>query len=205
MRAHMAEHLARAVTIRDAVIWGDFEKAREGFEWMAGHEALEGLAPESEHWQGALRASAAAGAEADDISGQGAALGALANTCGGCHETLSAGPLLPELPAPTGSTGLQGHMAQHRWASDRMWTALIEPSSAAWERSLRVLSTEALSAEERAEWGLADGVEVLDQEVHRLAYAALEDDNPDTRADLYGQIVAECANCHRSSLGQEPL
>jgi cytochrome c553 len=204
VQVHMAEHLARSVIIRDAVVRGNFELAREGFQWMADHEPVAGLPAVSAGWLEDLRRSAAAGAAAETIQAQGAALGAMANTCGGCHQSLSVGPLLQELPAPAEGEGLQVHMAQHRWASDRMWTALIEPSSAAWERSLRVLSTDALSAEERAEWGLRDGVEVLDQEVHRLAYAALADDNPDTRADLYGQIVARCAACHRSSRGEEP-
>lgn len=204
LRVHMAEHLARAVTIRDAVVRGRFEEAQESFRLMAEHEAAEGLPPETASWLSALQQSAAAGAAAESIEAQGAALGQLVNTCGGCHESLDSGPLLAEQPAPAEGEGLAIHMAQHSWANDRMWAALIEPSAAAWERSLRVLSVDALSAEERAEWGLQEGTEVLDQEVHRLAHAALADDNPDTRADLYGQIVAECAACHRASRGEAP-
>ncbi|MFT4974982.1 MAG: cytochrome c553 [Myxococcota bacterium] len=206
-RIHMAEHLARATVVRDAVVRGDFDTARVGFQWLAAHEEDESLPREGLGWVGMLRVHAAEGATSESIEEQAAALGALANTCGGCHETLSMGPLLPELPAPapTQLSGLGLHMAQHSWASDRMWAALVEPSSAAWERSLRVLGEVTMTAAEQDEWGLVAGSEALDGEVHRLAYSAMADDNPDTRADLYGQIVAQCATCHRASRGQPPL
>jgi len=204
IQAHMAEHLSRATAIRDAVVWGDFDGARAGFQWVVDHEDAAGLPALGNNWLGALRDSATAGVAAESLSAQAVALGELANTCGGCHQTLSTRPLLPELPSPAPGAGLHPHMARHHWANDRMWAALVEPSAAAWERSLRVLSDDGLSAAQRAEWGLHDGAEVRDQAVHRLAHAALADDNPDTRADLYGQIVAECAACHRAARGEPP-
>jgi cytochrome c553 len=194
--SHMAEHLARATATRDAVVRGHFDEAREGFLWLATHEG-DGTLPEA--WLGELREVAQQGVDATNSQDQAMALGALANACGACHETLSTGPVLRELPAPSTGQGVQVHMAQHAWANDRMWAALVEPSSASWERSLRVLGAEPLPADEALAWGLPEGAEEMDQAVHDLAHAALSDDNPDTRADLYGQIVGQCASCHKAA------
>lgn len=196
--AHMAEHLARATATRDAVVQGRFDEAREGFRWLAGHEPLS--APGS--WTADMQRIAATGMVATDTAGQAAALGALANTCGGCHQSLSTGVLMPERPAPPSGSGLSDHMARHAWASDRMWAALIEPDGTAWERSLRVLSPEGEEQATLDGWGLPASSAPREAAVHRLAHAALADDNPDTRADLYGQIVAECAGCHQLVRGE---
>ena len=197
VRVHMAEHLAHANLIRDAVVQGRFDQAREGFDWMATHRVEEAVPPEWMGWLDELRASASAGAQATTTRDQAMALGEMANACGCCHETLSKGPLLPVPAAPDDNAGLRFHMARHSWVNDRMWAALIEPDAAGWQRSLRVLGPEAITAAELEDWGQLEGAEEQGHKVHVLAHAALADDNPDTRADLYGQIVAECAACHR--------
>ncbi|MCP4808540.1 MAG: hypothetical protein GY913_18990 [Proteobacteria bacterium] len=142
---------------------------------------------------------------AETVVDQAVALGAMANTCGACHQSLETGPLLTELPAPAEGPGVGNHMAQHAWANDRMWAALIEPSTAAWDRSLKVLGPDSVPASDIGDWGLHEGSEELAAAVHELAFAALADDNPDTRADLYGQIVSQCASCHRASRGEPAL
>jgi len=205
VRAHMAEHLAWSTRTRDAVIRGQLDTAQQGFAWMASHAEAEPAPPEWAGWMEGLRQSARAGAAATDLAEQARALGDMANQCGGCHQTLATGPTLPERPAPAAAPGFQPHMARHAWVNERMWAALVEPDGRAWVQSLEVLGATPMVAADLPTAGPVSAQLAMDAEVHRLAHAALADDNPDTRADLYGQIVTACASCHRVSRGEPPL
>jgi len=203
-RVHMDDHLYRATAIRDAVVHGRFEDARADFAWMAEHQEGVVLPDGVTAWVSSMRDSAAAGAAAESTQAQAAALGQMATACGGCHAATGTGPKLQEPTVPVLGDSQGVHMAQHSWAHDRMWASLIEPNAGAWESALQVLSEDALPASEVANWALPQGSQAQDEQVHRLAHAALADDTPAARADLYGQIVSACATCHRASRGEAP-
>lgn len=204
MLVHMDDHLYRASAIRDAVVLGHFEDARADFQWMAEHQTEAAMPAGLDAWVARMRDSASAGAAAESVQGQAAALGQLAGACGGCHQAMGTGPSLEEPIAPVLGDSQGVHMAQHSWASGRMWAALIEPSPDAWERALDVLSEDAVPAEEVTDWGLQEGTQPLDEVVHRLAHAEREGDTLDERAEMYGQIVAACATCHQAARGESP-
>ena len=148
------------------------------------------------------RASAEAGAKAETSKEQAMALGEMANACGGCHESLSKGPILGEPPAPGEIEGLRFHMARHAWVNDRMWAALIEPNGDNWTRSLRVLGPEAVSPEELEDWGQLEGAT---EQGHAVASDEVDEDiavhithiRPDSPVPD-DRIALPCTECRRS-------
>jgi cytochrome c553 len=89
--------------------------------------------------------------------------------------------------------------------NEQLWAALVEPDGRSWVQSLDVLGADPMVANDLPPQGPVAAQLTMDAEVHHLAHDALSDDNPDTRADLYGQIVTACASCHRVSRGEPPL
>ncbi|MCP4808541.1 MAG: hypothetical protein GY913_18995 [Proteobacteria bacterium] len=59
VQVHMAEHLVRATSTRDSVVQGRFDEAREGFRWIAEHQADDSLLAGSHGWRDELREVAA--------------------------------------------------------------------------------------------------------------------------------------------------
>jgi cytochrome c553 len=118
----------------------------------------------------------------------------MANACGSCHQALDVHPSIPAKAPPTAGDGIEGHMARHQWAADRMWVSLVLGSEQEWREALGVL--DASPASEFGGRTLSLAAQAHATTVHDKARAALDDDNPDTRSDLYGQIVAACAGCH---------
>jgi cytochrome c553 len=192
LQAHMGEHLEHAEAVREALISGELEATREAFGWLADHPAVPGEPEEWGGWLDALRAAAARGEASEDLAGAGRALGEVANACGGCHQSLGLTISLPLVGVDPG--GDAGHMQRHLWAVEQLWAALIDPSRGGWRPALEALG-EPLG---EAELGEAyAGVEAWTRAIHEGAAGALADDNPDTRADIFGQLVAACGGCHR--------
>ncbi|MCB9797377.1 MAG: hypothetical protein H6741_32205 [Alphaproteobacteria bacterium] len=191
LELHMSEHLEQAERARRSVIAGDLDQAREAMAWLAEHGSPEGFA---DYWHPGLadmRAVAAQGAQASSLTDAAIATAELGNACGACHQSLSVQPDMPYRPAPEDLEGLQAHMGVHAWAAERMWESLVTPSAEAWQRGAERLGDPVSHAE-----GLPEAQRELEAQLHALAQAALADDNPDTRADLYGQILESCGGCH---------
>lgn len=210
LHLHMAEHLARLTEARDMLVQGRVEDARAALRWVADHPAAAQRSADAElpadggGWLAAMQAAAAEGAASADPAVVARGVAQAANQCGGCHQALGLAVVLPHPgPAPavgaggTGDPGVAAHMAGHQWAADRMWAALVTPSTAAWAESLQVLSQPALDTLAlQVGPEQADAVSISAWRVHELAADGLLDDNPDTRADLYGRILGACASCH---------
>lgn len=206
LRLHMHEHFARAAGARDALIQGDLEATRTALAWLAEHEADPGVPTAWGGWLTAMRGAAGQGRTATDAPTLAEAVAGVATQCGGCHQALGYIPALPHPgPAPTGVSaelpsgepGVATHMEGHQWAAERMWAGLIAPSGDAWAESLQVLSQPALDTLAlEAGAAAADSVATSAYAVHDLAAAGLDDDNPDTRTELYARILTSCAACH---------
>lgn len=190
LRSHMQEHQAHATAALDGVLSGDVERAREDLRWIAEHPAQPGEPATWGNWLNQVRVAAAEGAQAAELREQARAVAQLGNACGGCHQSLGLdtwGPLPP--PVPEGP----GHGPRYRWAVDRLWEAMLVGSAQPWQTALEVLVGDPVvpgaSLPEQAWAG----------EVPVAAQAALGDDNPDTRADLFGQLLGACGACHGAS------
>ena len=185
LRQHMQDHLRHAA--RDGVLSGDVEDARADLAWLAMHPTEPGEPPTWGTWLNRMRESAAVGAQTQDLREQAMSVARMANACGGCHQSLGMttwGPIPPEVPQES------GHAQRYWWALDRLWEALLVGSNQPWEAALLVLEADPLPAADTLE------KQAWASEVPTAARAALGDDNPDTRADLFGQILGACGSCH---------
>lgn len=206
LRLHMGERLALLTQARDELVRGRNVQARSALDRLAGLDVEPGLPEGWNVWLKGMSEQARLGAQSQDSVALAAAVAHAANQCGGCHQSLGRDVALPHPgPAPTGGSGqapvgdpgVARHMVGHQWALDRMWAGLVEPSDRAWAESLQVLTQPALDTL-ALEVGAqeSEAVARATMAVHELARDGLTDANPDTRADLYGQVLSACASCH---------
>jgi mono/diheme cytochrome c family protein len=191
-------HYGRGAEVVTAVIDGDLERARHDGRVLASEAAAESLSSRrgpqtAELWREALRI-----AEAGDIPTAAAAVGAMAKTCGDCHQARIANPrFIPARVPIEGRNAIQTQMQLHRWAADRMWDGLVHPSDSAWAWGSRMLAMEPLY---QFDVGLRTGdmeqAQRLAQRVYDLGRRARTTTDPAARAGLYGEFLATCASCH---------
>lgn len=184
----MHKHLSRVEDMRDAVIRGDLDAARE-----AGRVLSRQLPPESapEHWRPWLRQvrdSAGRVEDAWELDTAARTTAEIARTCGSCHRAEGQGPRFPQEVVSGAGTGVKAHMQHHARAAEQMWQGLIAADDARW--------TAAATALAEAELGPDDTAPELDTTVHRLAAYGARVQGIAGRADTYGALLATCARCH---------
>ncbi len=194
---HMSEHFVQAEAARKALLDGRVDEARASMKWMGAHRPDPRVPSEWGGWFELMQASALQGAQATDPVDVASSMAEVGNSCGGCHESIGRTARIPEPSKPDVASGVAGHMATHKWASDVMWLALIEPSAELWTIAVEELGQEKLGPDDFPE-GMKTSASI-DQwatQVHTAASGAKGDDNPDTRADLYGEMIGGCIGCH---------
>jgi hypothetical protein len=84
-------------------------------------------------------------------------------------------------------------MANHEWATERMWEGLVADDDALWKTGASALATARVAiTAESGTLGIADDA----ARVHAFAAKATKASNIDERASLYGEMLARCAHCH---------
>lgn len=119
----------------------------------------------------------------------------LAAACGGCHVETGVAPEFRAYPAvPPDVATIEGRMARHRWAADRLWEGVVGGADEPWKAGLDVLAATPFDWGERQNERRA-----LGRDLQRLADTARKrkaSDTLDTRATSYGDMLATCAACH---------
>ncbi|MCB9759940.1 MAG: hypothetical protein H6739_08920 [Alphaproteobacteria bacterium] len=204
LRIHMTEHFAHLDAARWGFVMGDQAMAARELDWIFSHNNAEDL-PEGWHERVAdMRRAASAARDAEDLQGTAAGIAALGASCGSCHAWAGAEVVLPEGPPPPwGEPGLQGHMARHRWAVDRLWQGLLGPSDDAWAAGLVGLQEMPLGTSDLAGDAeeLAHESQALADRVHELSEAGGQAADLDARAKVYGELLEVCADCHKQVRG----
>jgi cytochrome c553 len=189
----MEGHYAQVGTVKDAVVRGDLEAAREPARWLAEHPQHPDLPQGVNSPMEDMRVQARSVVRAVDVADAARATAEMAAACGRCHRAAGAGPD-PVLwtMAPTGQTPPR-QMERHLWAVDRMWEGLVAPSDRQWQQGATALVDDPLFQE-----AAAGGPEVarLAREVHDLGVTALQRPQ-DGRAGVYGRLLSTCVTCHR--------
>lgn len=188
---HMQEHFAQVDAVRDALISGDLAAAQEAAQWVAGHEAMEGIPAGWEQHVTQMQRAAATVTQTDDLAAAAEATANMAGICGGCHMGLDEGAQFTIVLVPSEESGVVAHMLRHEWAADRLWEGLIGPSDEAWSAGAAALGEAALEPEESP-----DEVGTLARQVHELGAEASETLGFTARAALYGKLITTCAQCH---------
>ena len=114
----------------------------------------------------------------------------LAAACATCHRDLDVTPMFQTMPPPPpDQPTLLARMARHRWATDRLWEAVVGNADDAWHQGLDILTAAPLElGKDRAGYA---------QDLMRAAAKAHHTKRPIAdRAVAYSEILVTCAACH---------
>lgn len=196
LAARMHDSWADATLARDRLVAGDLAGVR------AAGARLSAVGPDLEvpaAWRSGadgVRAIAGELAAVADLPSAAVTVGKLGLACANCHAAAGAGPDLDSGAALPPQTFLPGdNMRLHAWASQWLWLGLIGGSDSAWNRGAAALDDHPLDLR-WDEKPPSDGRQALEQLVYVIAGKAVDTSVPAERAELYGQLVATCAQCH---------
>ncbi len=204
---HMHEHLSRITTIKSFIIMGDLGGVREPAIWLADHEEMAGLPENFEPYIGLMRQYAREVNNARNLQSAAISVSHMAKTCSNCHlgNEVKIEFGYDQLPAEWSDA--VAHMQRHQWAADRLWEGLIGPSDKAWKRGIDMLVDVPLHPDDVTGESSADvDKELIDQlarRIHVLAGQGANIRTPNERAELYGEMLRLCAECHMH-LGRGP-
>lgn len=191
----MADHFLIASWARDSVIAGLLEPMKGPLNALADYHYDElpapGWAPQLAQLQAAARLTSSAGTL--DAAAMGVAT--MARICGECHAQKHAGPVIPPVPElgrRASADSVPERMDRHMWATELLWEGLTGPSDAAWKAGADAL----LRAPERLDAELPATFDAELREVQSLGEQARNAMSLSERADLFGLLIATCANCH---------
>lgn len=191
VQARMHARFTASRAIEQAIAFGDLDRARSEARTIAEYTEPDVLP----QWQPYFRniQDAARQIEATkDLVAAAKTTAYLGGACAKCHAATSAKIVFAKAPPPTDERRLAGQMAGHQWAVTRMWEGLIGPSNERWLSGARLLATSSLPiTAESDQLGIADDA----ARVRLYANRALKA-KPGDRAELYGALLATCAQCH---------
>ena len=195
----MYGHFGHASEVQNAVIQGDLDAVRAPAQWLASHDAMEGLPKGSDAYLEQLRQAAAQAVAAPDLPIAAKATAAIASACGACHSRYDVGPrFTPGAGPPDEGASVGAHMIRHVWAADRMWEGLIGPSEASWVAGARGLSEAPLEPHDvTGDAERAPAASELAHRVHDLGARAERTAGGEARAQIYGELLTSCSDCHR--------
>lgn len=204
---NMHEYLGRITTIKSLIIMGNLDGAREPAIRLADHEAADGLPADFERYYGLMRQHAREVNNATDLKSAAISVSGIARTCGNCHIANEIEIEFGYDQKPEDWSDTVSHMQRHQWAVDRLWEGLIGPSDTAWNRGMDMLVDLPLHPDDVTDEDSA-GVdpEALDQiarRIHALTRQGTVATTPTARAEIYGELLGLCADCH-TRLGRGP-
>ena len=180
---HTREQLSAAADLQRAVVEGRLADARAGGALLSEMPAVHTPAQRI--------------AEADDLAAAGVALGQVGQACGRCHATSGVHAALDPGPAPAAGSSLASQMKRHAWGATRLWQGVSGPDDRAWaEGSATIADTPIDIAQAMHDKPNVEAFELAEQ-LHDQAQRAGSSRDLGGRANLYGEVMATCASCHR--------
>lgn len=197
LRWHMSEHFDKATAARDAVVKGDVGASNEALSWMGGHlEPVEGMDPNARPFLDALHSTAQTAGAAKTPAEAGTGLGAVAESCARCHQSLQVtlSPVVASLSPTADRSG--GHLERASWMVGALWTGVIASADSAWSGGAEVLTK---MPQDAGAWGVASpgpGALAAADLINAQMKTAVAAENRTTRAESFGKIVGACGSCH---------
>lgn len=190
----MHERFTTLVAARDAVIRGDLAKARTEAVWLTDLGSGTHVPKPWRPYLANLNESTQLLAGSADLPGAARGVANAALACAECHGAAGGGPSLAnqdQVPPQTWSAGQ--NMPLHKWAMDWLWIGLLANSDEAWLRGAKELDDQPIAPKFE---GAPKGLQELEQLVYVLAGKAVTTTDPTERAELYGNLIATCSQCH---------
>jgi cytochrome c553 len=192
----MREHFLRGAAIRDAVIRADLGAVREPATWLAETPQAD-LPTSAEPNVREMQRLAAEVAKAPDLAQAARGMARLAAACGSCHTAVNATPTLMAALPRGEDESLAGHMRKHYRAADLLYRGLVVPSDLSWNRGADALTGEPVELELMRGSTPQPEIEALAKRLHALAQEARKAEDPESRSEVYGQMLTTCSECHR--------
>jgi mono/diheme cytochrome c family protein len=196
--AQMQRHFEVVATLEAAVVEGDLHGLHDLAQGFAtAQRNAEHPSQWSPHVDRLVQAAERAG-QAPTIDAAADAVAALAGTCGDCHRALEVVPPAPDVPPFDEGDTAAAAMRRHAWSVDRMWAGIVLPSEVHWIRGTAMFTFPPgcdrgpNDAEPTRDEALCRRVSGLGQQAH------VAPDWP-SRTELYGRLLATCAQCHASA------
>jgi cytochrome c553 len=202
----MRGHFEQARIARAALTRADLKAAREAMAWLAGHPLADTLPESAQPRMAAFQAAAGEFEQVRKVRDGALALARIARQCGECHRAMEMGPSFARPPLPEGENAIS-HMRRHHWAANRMWEGLVAGDPELYAEAAQGFAEPALSARELGAAPVAQAeLESLIRHVHQLGARAGVATDDAARAEIYGELLASCAGCHRAlERGPSPL
>jgi mono/diheme cytochrome c family protein len=183
--AHSRDQIVAATDLQLAVTQGRLIDARDSAQLLATNMPAD------------VQRSAQRISQADDLAAAGLELGRLAGACGSCHAAAGFVADVPTTTAPPETKTLVGQMARHAWGAARLWEGVTGPAEQAWlDGALVIAETPMAISTVMRDKPNAFAFELAER-LHDEALRARGATDFDARANLYGEMMATCASCHR--------
>ncbi len=197
--SHMSTHYTLLTSARDAVIRGDLEGVREPMQWLATHDKHPGIPEHALPYVAEMRGAAKVAVSATSIEAAAQGVATAAVICGECHAQLNVGPTFTEEEPLPDRGGVNWHMARHRWATDRMWEGMIQPSDTQWNLGVAALQEDPLEQEElHAGMEMSEDEERVAEWLHGMGDFGQHMEGSMARTSYYGELLSNCSSCHQA-------
>ncbi len=198
----MQATLWMALTARDALIDGNLGEAKTAARALAQHDYEASVPAAWKPWIGDVQKHAGELVIAQGIDDAAQSLSAIALACGSCHYHHEAGLTVrrePPMAWEDSSDTISERMDRHAQGIEQMWMGLVQPSEEAWRSGTVTLTRAPLEAPttEEGHVGPRAGAEI--ERVRGLARRARTASTHAERAQIYGQLIAGCGNCHTTT------
>jgi hypothetical protein len=192
----MADHFLIVSWARDSVIAGVLEPMRGPLNALAAYRYEEIHQPGWAQELAELQAAAALTASAKTLDVAAAGVATMGRICGQCHTDKHGGPAAPALPAEVGhyyaKDFVPERMERHMIAAQLLWEGLTGPSDATWKAGADAL----VKAPDQLDEELPPAFETDLREIRTLGVHAGNASTLAERADVFGVLIATCADCH---------
>lgn len=199
LAAHMQASFWMAVRARDALIAGDLASAQRAADALASHDYGHLLPADWNHWVVLMRQYARELSMAPNPVAAGQELGRLALVCGDCHDLHQRGPerVRPD-PEPWRDPPeeLGERMLRHQIGAEQLWEGLVLPSETSFRSGITTLTRAPLRAPEREGEPIDAAMNARIEKVRTLAKAARAATTYQARGQIFGELIATCADCH---------
>lgn len=167
------------------------------------HGAAAAVAKEGEHgppWgrSTTIKDIAIRAGEATTVRDAADALAELGVACGDCHRS-QGGPKLDIGAPPSAVTTGSLRMARHRWAGEKLWQGLMQPSDTAWKTGSEVFANAPLvldAVDAEAPMPKQLDAFTLAARASAIAREASTATTSTERRRLFAELHTTCAGCH---------
>lgn len=197
---HMQANFDLAGRARDALIAGRLEEARTHARALREQGAWSGFPDEWKFYLEQMRQHADELVLAADLQEAALALGQLGVSCGDCHWFSRKGPDTPRLPPMAWEDPpepLDARMLRHDVGMAQMWVGLVQPSEQAFRAGTITITRAPLPAPQTAGEPVDEHQHAAFERIRALAKEARTASTHGGRAQVYGQLLSQCAACHQ--------